>query len=125
MRLSLSSFDVIPDDDPTVQRFVSQVSLREDGGLVFVPQSRDKEWITRMVRHKKRRAYLYGKNNYIVALSHVKSYDVKSDDLTPNPYAPKEVELVLIGNDWREHYEIEVSFVRTLNFHSLATSVIP
>lgn len=110
MRLSLSSYGVIPDDDPTVRKFVSRVSLREDGGLAFVPQSRDKEWITRTVRHKRRYAYLYGKKNYMVTLSHVKHYDVKPDDLDPNPYAQKQAELVVAGNDWREHYEIEVSF---------------
>ena len=104
MRLSLSSYGVIPHDDPTVQKFVQAVTLEEPGILTFLPQAEDKEWTTRIVRHKKRRAYLYGEKNYLVTVSEINSYDVQSSDLTPL----KPTYITLAGNDWRQHHEIEV-----------------
>ena len=105
MRLSLSSYGTIPCDDPTVVKFLSHVSLPESGQLEFVPQAPDKEWITQAVRHKVRRAYLYGKKNFLVTMTTVKSYEVKSSDIG----TVKESILTVVGNDWKEHHEIEVS----------------
>ena len=104
MRLSLSSYGMVPHDDPTVQKFVSHVTSPEPDILTFVPQPHDKEWTARIVRHKKRHAYLYEQRNYLVTVSKISSYDVESDDLKPL----KQAELCIAGNDWREHYELEV-----------------
>ena len=104
MRLSLSSYHTVPHDDPTVKKFVNTVHLSEPDVLTFVPQAHDKEWTTRIVRHKKRHAYLYGKKNYILTVSKVNSYEIKPGDLNPL----KQIELTLVQNDWKEHYEIEV-----------------
>ena len=104
MRLSLSSYDTVPHDDPTVLKFLDHVSLPESGQLEFVPQAQDKEWTARTVRHKVRRAYLYGKKNYLITMTTVKSYDVKSSDIG----SLKERILTVVGNDWKEHHEIEV-----------------
>ena len=100
---------MIPHDDPTVEKFVKTVALLEPGKLTFTPQAQDKEWITRIVRHKKRHAYLYGKN-YIVTVSEVNSYDIKPTDLDQL----KETSLTLEGNDWKKHHEIEV-YIREAN----------
>ena len=105
MRLSLSSYGVVPHDDPTVQKILQHVKLLENGGLKFMPQSQDKEWTARIVRHKVRRAYLHHKKNYLVTMTTVKSYDVEAQDLS----TLKETVLI-VGNDWREHHELEVRY---------------
>ena len=106
LRLSLNSYNAVPHDDPTVQTFVKTAHLSENGDLTFVPQAYDKEWTTRMVRHKVRRAYHVGKKNYIATVTKVNSYEIAPADLWPQSL--KQAELTIGGNDWKEHYEIEV-----------------
>ena len=109
MRLSLNSYNTVPHDDPTVQKIVETIHLLEDGELTLVPQAHDKEWTASIVRHKVRRAYHFGKRNYIATVSKVNSYEITPDDLQPSL---KQDELTIGGNDWKEHYEIEVKFTK-------------
>ena len=106
MRLSLNSYQSVPHDDPTVQKFVETVLLSEDGVLTFVPQAYDKEWTARMVRHKVRRAYSFSKNNYIATVSQINAYEIDAEDLKLKSL--KQGEFTVGGNDWKEHYEVEV-----------------
>jgi hypothetical protein len=106
LRLSLNSYNEVPHDDPTVQTFVKTVHLSEDGELSFVPQAHDKEWTTRIIRHKVRHAYHVGKKNYIATVTKVNTYDIAPDDLRLQSL--KQGGFVIGGNDWKEHYEIEV-----------------
>ena len=103
MRLSLNSYQAVPHDDPTIQRFVENVVLSEDSMLTFVPQAYDREWTARMIRHKVRHAYSFSKNNYIATVSKINTYEIDADDLKL-----KQGEFTVGGNDWKEHYEIEV-----------------
>ena len=105
MRLSLNSYNAVPHDDPTIQRFVETVHLPEDRVLTLVPQAQDKEWTARIIRHKVRRAYHLNKKNYIATVSKINTYEITPDDLQPSF---KQDELTIAGNDWKEHYEVEV-----------------
>ena len=96
----------MPHDDPTVQKFVDTVHLLEDGDLAFAPQAHDREWTTRTIRHKVRHAYHIGKKNYIVTVSKIKTYEIQADDLKPQLF--KQGQFTVGGNDWKEHYEMEV-----------------
>ena len=107
-RLSLNSYKMIPHDDPTIRRFMDTIHLLEDGVLTFVPQAHDKEWTTRIIRHKVRHAYFFGKKNYIVTVSRIYTYEIKANDLQ-RLQSLKQGELTIRRNDWKEHYEIEVS----------------
>ena len=107
LRLSLNSYNEVPRDDPTIQTFVKTVHLSEGGELTFVPQAHDKEWTTRIIRHKVRHAYHVGKKNYIATVTKVNTYEIAPDDLQPESLKQGGF-IVLRGNDWKEHYEMEV-----------------
>ena len=119
MRLSLNSYNEVPHDDPTVQKFVKTVHLSEGGELTFVPQAHDKEWTTRIIRHKVRHAYHVGKKNYIATVTKVNTYDIAPDDLRPESL--KQGGFIVRGNDWKEHYEIEVIFYNIGYIHVRCT----
>ena len=106
MRLSLNSYQAVPYDDPTVQNFVDTVHFSDDGELTFVPQAHDEEWSARIVRHKIRRAYALGRQNYIATVSKIYSYEIEADDLKLERL--KQGELTIGGHKWKEHFEIEV-----------------
>ena len=111
LRLSLNSYNAVSHDDPTVERFVKTVHLSEDGELAFVPQAHDKEWTARIIRHKVIHAYHNSKKNYIATVSKINTYEIAPDDLQPQPL--KQGEFTIGGNDWKEHYEIEVKVYKT------------
>ena len=115
LRLSLNSYNTVPRDDPTVQRFVKTIHLLEDGELNFVPQAHDKEWTARIIRHKVVHAYHIGKKNYIATVSKINTYEIAPDDLQSQSL--KQGDFTIGGNDWKEHYEIEVTV------YKLASSV--
>ena len=114
MRLSLSSYNAVPHDDPTVQRIVQTVRLSEDGELTFVPQAHNKEWTAGMLRHKVRHAYHFGKKNYVATVSKINTYEIAPDDLQSQSL--KQGEFTVGGNDWKEHYEIEVIVLKKTTY---------
>ena len=104
--MSLNAYQSSEFDDPTVEEFVGTVHRPEPNILAFVPQDYNKDWTTRMVRHKKRRAYSYGPNkNYIVTVSSISTYDIRTEDLD----RPLKQNVITVNpEDWNTHHEFEV-----------------
>ena len=109
MRISLNTYQTSEFDDPTVEKFVSTVHKPEPNTLAFIAQDYNKDWTARVVRHKKRHAYSYGPNkNYVVTISSINTYDIKTEDLDQ----PSKQNIITIKpDDWKEHHELEVSYI--------------
>ena len=106
IRVSLNTYQSSEFDDPTIEEFVGTVHKPDPNTLAFVPQDYNKDWTTRIVRHKKRRAYSYGPNkNYIVTVSSIDTYDIKTEDLNQ---ALKHNVIKVKPEDWITHHELEV-----------------
>lgn len=99
MRLSLGCFQTVANDDQEVQTILESISLSGNGELILTPKSH--KWTAESIRHKTRRAYLYGKKNYLVTVSYVETYKFRGDH-------SKQATITLTHKDWEKHYEIEV-----------------
>ena len=99
MRLSLGCFQTVSSDDPDVQKILEGIHLSPNGELILTPKSG--KWLAESVRHKIRRAYLYGKKNYLVTVSCVETYKTRADH-------SKQVTIIITQKDWEKHYEVEV-----------------
>ena len=99
MRLSLGCFQTISSDDSDVQKILEGIRLSPNGELILTPKSG--KWSAESVRHKTRRAYLYGKKNYLVTVSCVETYKTKAGH-------SKQATITVTQKDWEKHYEVEV-----------------
>ncbi len=99
MRLSLGCFQTVANDDQDVQKVFEGIHLSANGELTLTPKSG--KWSAESVRHKTRRAYLYGKKNYLVTVSCVETYKIRAD-------RSKQATITLAQKDWEKHYEVEV-----------------
>ena len=99
MRLSLGCFQTVSSDDPDVQKILEGIRLSPNGELILTPKSG--KWSAESVRHKTRRAYLYGKKNYLVTVSCVETYKTRADH-------SKQATIIVTQKDWEKHYEVEV-----------------
>lgn len=99
MRLSLGCFQTVASDDREVQKILEGIHLSADGVLTLTPKSRN--WSVESIRHKTRRAYLYGKKNYLVTVSCVEAYKIRAGH-------SKQATITLTQKDWEKHYEVEV-----------------
>lgn len=110
MRLNLSSFEIIPADDPTIQNFISSITMQSPDVISLVPLGSDEEWTATILRHKIRNAYFLKdsestpeRKKYLITVSTVREYKIKQGDL--NPCDPKQVDLGKV----RAETEVEVS----------------
>ena len=102
MRLSLGCFQTIACDDPEVQQILEGVDLSPSGVLTLMPIPHVKwPWAAESIRHKTRRAYLYGKKNYLVTVTCVETHKIKASQR-------EQTAITLTQSDWEKHYEIEV-----------------
>lgn len=99
MRLSLGCFQTVASDDQDVQKILEGIHLSANGELTLVPKSH--KWSAESIRHKTRRAYLYGKKNYLVTVSCVETYKIRAGH-------SRQATITLTQKDWEEHYELEV-----------------
>ena len=102
MRLNLGCFQTIACDDPEVQKILESVRLSANGQLTVMPVPHKKlPWAAESIRHKTRRAYLYGKKNYLVTVTCVETYKIKASQR-------EQTAIILTQRDWEKHYEVEV-----------------
>ena len=118
MRVSLNSINIESPDNPTVQNFLTTVTMPTDATISFVPLGPDEEWTVRMLRHKTRKAYFLSsdesnvdssersQSKYLVTVSAVREYELHREDL-------KSCDTTEVGpGDARGHIELEVRCVR-------------
>ena len=104
MRLSLSCFQTVANDDLEVQKLLKSIHLSANGDLTLMPTcagAHKWSWEAASIRHKTRRAYRYGKKNYLITVSCVETCKVKGDHR-------KQATVTLTQRDWEKHYEVEV-----------------
>ena len=99
MRLNLGCFQTVDSDDQEVQKIVEGIHLSVNGKLTLAPKSH--KWSVESVRHKTRKAYLYGKKNYLVTVSCVETYKNRAGH-------SRQAIIILNQKDWEKHYEVEV-----------------
>ena len=81
MRVSLNNYEAASIENPIVTKFLSTLSMPKPRTILFISESNtsDDQWTVALIRHKEIQTYFFHQPEYVVTISTVRQFEVKSE----------------------------------------------